>query len=561
MGAFLDVSKALFIPAAVAATLYALFTYLLLPFYRNHYARYRQYLPLSVNSSSSNTRGLRTRFTDWLVNAMIPNSMRWGRDGDVVRYTSASDPDGTGARRARDSFDSEVYVFGEEEGERLVGFDHERLPRGRDERGGVVEVASDRRLSRELEAGFKDESSEESGDDGRRDLSTPLLISNRAEMYDEESDVEAFIRPLDSNIRYRELKAPPSSPMYTGNPNECYIQAVDGEQFVMVVNLGENFDSQGYDAVRVDIKIDGRLLLCYSFNAPPRGSAYTKQLVSFTDTAEHAEGEDDQELQDPGEIQIMLIRGKRIPRKEMKVFPRGRAGPPVSPEKATKRAATDHGRSHRVRGLPLGRQDRSMIESRHYWTNGKNEAGKPIIFKFFYTSKMFMEIKKIIPPPVVLRFPHHVTAVPSTSDTQPQLPERKGSREQPPERPVLSRGRLDLLKMRTSVEVPKAKAGASSREIISLDSDDEGEKRPHKKIKVEDKVDVGNAVAAGISPTPVAGDITTRSAEDTVARMERVEQKNNLKDEEKREKEKARLRLRLEEIQVQRRLMELDDYT
>lgn len=171
MGAFLDVSKALFIPAAVAATLYALFTYLLLPFYRNHYARYRQYLPLSVNSSSSNTRGLRTRFTDWLVNAMIPNSMRWGRDGDVVRYTSASDPDGTGARRARDSFDSEVYVFGEEEGERLVGFDHERLPRGRDERGGVVEVASDRRLSRELEAGFKDESSEESGDDGRRGLS------------------------------------------------------------------------------------------------------------------------------------------------------------------------------------------------------------------------------------------------------------------------------------------------------------------------------------------------------------------------------------------------------
>jgi len=101
---------------------------------------------------------------------MIPNSMRWGRDGDVVRYTSATDPDGTGARRGRDSFDSEVFVFGEEEGERLVGFDHERLPRGRDERGGVVEVASDRRLSRELEAGFKDESSEESGDDGRRGL-------------------------------------------------------------------------------------------------------------------------------------------------------------------------------------------------------------------------------------------------------------------------------------------------------------------------------------------------------------------------------------------------------
>ncbi|KAI7191299.1 hypothetical protein KC324_g5739, partial [Hortaea werneckii] len=213
-----------FIPAAVAATLYALFTYLILPFYRNHYARYRQYLPLSVNSSP-NARGLRTRFTDWLVNAMIPNSMRWGRDGDVVRYTSATDPDGTGARRGGDSFDSEVYVFGDEEGERLVGFDHERLPRGRDERGGVVEVASDRRLSRELEAGFKDESSEESGDDGRRGLV--------AAMYDEAACVEVLVRPHDSDTAYREYRAPRPS-ICSGRENERYIEAVNDERFEVV---------------------------------------------------------------------------------------------------------------------------------------------------------------------------------------------------------------------------------------------------------------------------------------------------------------------------------------
>lgn len=82
--------------------------------------------------------------------------MRWRRE---VVYT--------GGRRGS----SESYVFGEEEGESMVGFaDPRRLERGRDERGGVVDVSSDRRLSRELEEGFKDDSSEGEGggDEGRR---------------------------------------------------------------------------------------------------------------------------------------------------------------------------------------------------------------------------------------------------------------------------------------------------------------------------------------------------------------------------------------------------------
>lgn len=58
-------------------------------------------------------------------------------------------------------------MFGDEEGESMVGFDVSR--RDRNVRGGRVEVvSSDGRLSRELEEGFKDDSEEEGSEDERR---------------------------------------------------------------------------------------------------------------------------------------------------------------------------------------------------------------------------------------------------------------------------------------------------------------------------------------------------------------------------------------------------------
>lgn len=83
---------------------------------------------------------------------MIPPSLRWRHD---VRRGSLGGED------------DDQWIVGEEEGENMVGFgrDVERLERGRDERGGRVEIDSQRRLSRELEEGFKDDSEEE-GDQG-----------------------------------------------------------------------------------------------------------------------------------------------------------------------------------------------------------------------------------------------------------------------------------------------------------------------------------------------------------------------------------------------------------
>jgi hypothetical protein len=113
---------------------------------RNHRNRYNQYLPLETISSTSTT--LRDRLAE-LVTRIATSRRERVVDG------------------RRES--SDENVFGDEEGESMVGFDVER--RERSVRGGRTEalgmVSSDGRLSRELEEGFKDDSSEEGGDERR----------------------------------------------------------------------------------------------------------------------------------------------------------------------------------------------------------------------------------------------------------------------------------------------------------------------------------------------------------------------------------------------------------
>ena len=131
----------LLIPALIATFLYVLLAHALLPLFRKHRARYNQYLPLDTISSTSTT--LRDRFSAFITRLARP-------PGQVVDGREDTDGD----------------LFGDEEGESMVGFDFRR--REREVRGGRVEsLWSDGRLSRELEEGFKDDSEEEEGDERR----------------------------------------------------------------------------------------------------------------------------------------------------------------------------------------------------------------------------------------------------------------------------------------------------------------------------------------------------------------------------------------------------------
>ncbi|KAK5468064.1 hypothetical protein LTS15_001037 [Exophiala xenobiotica] len=165
---FLNFTKTVLIPVFIAAALYLVVFHALLPLYRRHRARYSQYLPLQSTSLSSH-----------LPEALQPSSLRDRLSAVFLRLFLPS----TWAFRNRfNRRDSVVSADGElfdvESGEAMVGFDVQDRNRRRDgmERQVSNMVAatrtanqvqnaamdSDRRLSRDLEEGFRDDSEDES---------------------------------------------------------------------------------------------------------------------------------------------------------------------------------------------------------------------------------------------------------------------------------------------------------------------------------------------------------------------------------------------------------------
>lgn len=106
-------------------------------------------------SAGSTTATWRTKISDALFNLFVPSS--WTRRTVV---------DGSGGEHNEDE------LFDDEEGEGMVGFDpiDERRREALEQRRSMM-GEDERRLSRELEEGFKDESDDEHEDDRRRSLS------------------------------------------------------------------------------------------------------------------------------------------------------------------------------------------------------------------------------------------------------------------------------------------------------------------------------------------------------------------------------------------------------
>lgn len=152
MGSFGNFLKTVFVPALISGLLYVTLSYAIIPLYRRHRQRYAQYLPLETITQHTST--LRSRMSEAILRFIIPSAWLSGRPPGG-RY-SAGEGDGS--------------VFDDEEGEGLVGFDVDALRRDGLERSHDHE-SSDRRLSRDLEEGFQDESDDEDSANDRRRIS------------------------------------------------------------------------------------------------------------------------------------------------------------------------------------------------------------------------------------------------------------------------------------------------------------------------------------------------------------------------------------------------------
>ncbi|THV44058.1 hypothetical protein BGAL_0748g00020 [Botrytis galanthina] len=146
MGSTWSLLKTLIVPAIISLILYLLISFVIVPLWKRYRARAGQYLPL--DTISTRTTSLRQRVQAAVVRTIFPSS--WRADFNRNRIS------------AQDSID-----FDDDDGEELFDVDDNRREalsldarRGRDEDG--------RRLSRDLEEGFKDDSSDEEDATDRR---------------------------------------------------------------------------------------------------------------------------------------------------------------------------------------------------------------------------------------------------------------------------------------------------------------------------------------------------------------------------------------------------------
>ena len=140
------------VPLFLAAILYVLLAFIVLPFVRRHRSRYSQYLPMPAGVPDF-PPPWRTKLSDALYSLFMPST--WGRSRSVV--------DGSGQ--------NDDELFDDEEGEGMIGFDpiDERRREALEQRRSIM--VEERRLGRELEEGFRDDSDDDHEDERRRSLS------------------------------------------------------------------------------------------------------------------------------------------------------------------------------------------------------------------------------------------------------------------------------------------------------------------------------------------------------------------------------------------------------
>lgn len=142
MGSTLSAVKTLIVPAVISLILFITCSYILVPLWRQYQERYSQYLPLE--SISNHTTSFRVRAQNAIAKWLIP--ARWRR-GIHERLVAAGGSDG--------GFDSD-------DGEELEDVEEERRHAlSLDTSGRADHTDSNRRLSRDLEEGFMDDSDDE----------------------------------------------------------------------------------------------------------------------------------------------------------------------------------------------------------------------------------------------------------------------------------------------------------------------------------------------------------------------------------------------------------------
>ncbi|KAK3698989.1 hypothetical protein LTR37_016680 [Vermiconidia calcicola] len=370
-------------------------------------------------------------------------------------------------------------------------------------------------------------------------------------MLDHNSNLEVCIRRFGSETPYTEYEAPPGSPLHTGSSRERYIEAIANERFEIVTVLRPQFTFKKHIHIKVDTEIDNGALWVTDYlksSSKKRGkpletyldatnilSDGTWKTLGFTfgelyqnEDCDQSRSEAAEEASKRGKIEVSFQRGKVTERKvganeEWVDFPN------LSME-TSKRVAIDHGKSHGLQPLDLGTGE--PPETWQDWEPAKGKAGEEVTFTFFYTSRMILELKKILP---------------TTTLATPKPCARS--------MPLVDAALASVGKKRNQPQ----------KYIEITDDKDDEEPLPNKKIKTEPAephrtnvivLDDELSTSKETKTEPGTASLPTQRDNSglltTIATTSRTKQTSK-------EKEKARILLQLDEIKLERRLMELEE--
>jgi len=72
-----------------------------------------------------------------------------------------------------------------------------------------------------------------------------------------QSGLGVWVFNAEHNIKKEEFVPPETSPLYSADPNEVYIEAVDDEPFGIIIRPFGDFQTHGAAALCVELNIDG----------------------------------------------------------------------------------------------------------------------------------------------------------------------------------------------------------------------------------------------------------------------------------------------------------------
>ncbi|KAI7385185.1 hypothetical protein KC336_g18023 [Hortaea werneckii] len=358
-------------------------------------------------------------------------------------------------------------------------------------------------------------------------------------MKDFQEDIEVKLKSSDTDVEYRE-KASASECELT---KECYISVWPRQKFAFAIDLGAGFDFEGASDLCIGFRIDdGNMRYGKTLKAKTRQHTYEEAHV-YADAAligDVASGTGSKVLPFEfmatdgvlrGKLEVILQRGRETNRDFLEM---------LSPNLPKSLKARIRNVLTSVAYTP--RNDKSHVSrgpyqpEKFHWTPAKGDSGRELKFIFHYAAVLDAEKARAAKKSYTFAKTNYFE-----QGIPPSLPKQPAQ---------LLRTSLASANPISSQTVSKCSMNTRFQTLFGLQDDcDDDEPMPTKRIKTESADDEASKKTLN-EPTPVCDystqTITAHSGADLRFRRER-------------EKKRAEIRRQLREIELERKLAELDD--